>query len=63
VITAARQQVALGRTHAHQSVTVHVAESTLAIEVDGETRVIRRTSTQPVRSIKGQRPRTAASIS
>jgi hypothetical protein len=24
---------------------------------DGDTRVIRRTTTQPVRSIKGQRPR------
>jgi len=30
---------------------------------DGDTRIIRRTSTQPVRSIKGQRPRTATPIS
>jgi hypothetical protein len=37
-----------------------------AVEVgdgDGDTRVIRRTTVQPVRSIKGQRPRTAAPIS
>jgi len=63
VIMVAGQKVALGRAHAHQTVTVHVAEATLAVEVEGETRVIRRTTTQPVRSIKGQRPRTAASIS
>jgi hypothetical protein len=29
----------------------------------GDVQVIRRTTTQPVRSIKGQRPRTATSIS
>lgn len=63
VIMVAGQKVALGRAHAHQTVTVHVAETTLAIEVDGETRVVRRTTDQPVRSIKGQRPRTAASVS
>lgn len=39
---------------AHHSVTVHVAETTLALEVDGETRVFRRSRTKPVRSIKGQ---------
>jgi hypothetical protein len=45
-------------------VTVHASETTLAIEFDdGETRVIRRTTTQPVRSIKGQRPRTATHVS
>lgn len=30
---------------------------------DGDTRTFRRTTTQPVRSIKGQRPRTATSVS
>jgi len=41
-----------------------VSATTLAIEfADGDTRVIRRTTTQPVRSIKGQRPRTATSVS
>jgi hypothetical protein len=43
---------------------VLAADTTLTVEFsDGETRAIRRTTTQPVRSIKGQRPRTAAPIS
>lgn len=50
--------------HQHQTVTVLVSETTLAIELDDqEVRVVRRTTTQPVRSIKGQRPRNAASVS
>lgn len=63
IIMVAGQKVALGRAHQHQTVTVHVAEATLAIEIEGETRVVRRTTTQPVRTIKGQRPRTATSVS
>jgi hypothetical protein len=64
VIMVAGQKVALGRVHKHQTVTVLVAETTLAIELDDqEVRVVRRTTTQPVRSIKGQRPRNAASVS
>jgi hypothetical protein len=63
VIMAARK-VALGRVHKHQTVTVMVAETTLAIELDDEeVRVVRRTTTQPVRNIKRQRPRNAASVS
>ena len=64
VIMVAGQKVALGRVHKHQTVTVLVSETTLAIELDDEeVRVVRRTTTQPVRSIKGQRPRTATSVS
>ena len=64
VIMVVGQKIALGRMHKHQTVTVLVSETTLAVELaDGDTRVIRRTTTQPVRSIKGQRPRTAASVS
>jgi transposase InsO family protein len=64
VIMVVGQKVALGRIHQHQTVTVLVADTTLVIEFsDGDTRVIRRTTTQPVRSIKGQRPRTATSNS
>jgi transposase InsO family protein len=64
VIMVAGQNVALGRSCAGQTVTVLVSGTTLAIESsDGDTRVIRRTTTQPVRSIKGQRPRTATPIS
>lgn len=60
------QKTALGRTRKHQTVTVTVlvSETTLTVECgDGGTRVIRRTTTPPVRSIKGQRPRTATSVS
>jgi hypothetical protein len=60
----AGQKIALGRTSAGQTVTVLASDTTLTIELgDGETQVIGRTTTQPVRSIKGQRPRTAASNS
>lgn len=60
IIMVTGQKIALGRQYKHQTVTVHVAETTLAIDLpDGDTRVVRRTTDQPVRSIKGQRPRTA----
>lgn len=53
----AGQKVALGRVHKHQTVTVLVSDTTLAVQFsDGDVRVIRRTSTHPVRHIKGQRP-------
>jgi hypothetical protein len=40
---------------------VTVSDNTLAIDLgDGDVKVVRRTTSQPVRSIKGQRPRTAA---
>ena len=36
-------------------------DTALAVELgDGDVKVVRRTNSQPVRSIKGQRPRTAA---
>jgi transposase InsO family protein len=64
VIMVAGQKVALGRVHQHQTVTVLVSETTLAVEfADGDTKIISRTTSQPVRSIKGQRPRTATTIS
>ena len=62
VIMVAGQKIALGRGHAGQTVTVLVCDTTLTIQLgDAETRVIPRTTTQPVRSVKGQRPRAAAS--
>lgn len=61
VVMVCGQKIALGRMHKHRTVTIAVSETTLAIAFeDGETRVVRRTTTQPVRSIKGQRPRTAS---
>jgi len=56
----AGQKIALGRIHAGRVVTVHVAEHTITIDLGGDdTRTIRRTTTQPVRSIKAHRPRKA----
>lgn len=64
MITVCSQRVALGRVHRHQTVTIQVSETTLAIELDdGETRVVRRTTTLPVRNINADRPRTVPSIS
>lgn len=60
VIMVAGQKVALGRELHHHTVTVHLSETTLAIELpEADCLVVRRTTDQPVRSIKGQRPRTA----
>ena len=60
VIMVAGQKVAIGRRYSHQTVTMHVSEATLAIDLpDANTMIVRRTTDQPVRSIKGQRPRTA----
>jgi transposase InsO family protein len=55
VICVCRQTTALGRIHAGRTVTVHVSEHTLAIELDDETRTVRRTTTNPVVVIKGSR--------
>jgi hypothetical protein len=45
VIMICGQKIALGRTHAQQTVTIHVADTTLAVELDdGETHVARRTT-------------------
>lgn len=59
----ARQKAAVGRTTPGQTVTVLVTDTTLAVEFsDGETQVVNRTMTQPVRSIKGQRPQAATPV-
>jgi hypothetical protein len=64
VILVAGQKIALGRAHKHHTVTVIVSETTIAIELpDADDMTIRRTTDQPVRSIKGQRPRTVTSVS
>jgi hypothetical protein len=60
VIMIAGQKIALGRIHAGRIVTVHVTEHTITIDLGGDdTRTIRRTTTQAVRSIKAHRPRKA----
>ncbi len=53
----AGQKVALGRFHAHTTVTIYVAEHTLTIEAgDGDTRTVARTTTTPVRNIRPAGP-------
>jgi len=64
VIMVVGQKVALGRIHARQLVSVRVAAGTLTIEIGADdTRTVRRTTTQPVRNLKAQRPRKAANVS
>src|SRR5215217_3259168 len=63
VITVCRQRVALGRVHAGRTVSVHVSEPTLAVELDGETRTVRRTTSRPVVVVKGSRPHRARATS
>ena len=59
VIMVAGQKISIGRGHAHTVVTVHVAEHTITIDLgDNDRRTFRRTTAQPVRSQKVQRPRT-----
>ncbi len=44
IVMVVGQKIALGRIHAHQTVTIHVAEDTLTIDLpDGGTRAVRRT--------------------
>jgi hypothetical protein len=60
----AGQKIALGRIHARRIVTVHVTSQIITIDLGGDdTRTVRRTTTQPVRSIKAQQPRKAAHVS
>ena len=59
----AGQKIALGRIHAGQVVTVHVAAETITIDLGEDTRTIRRTTTQPVRSIKAAQTRGSSPVS
>jgi len=59
----AGQKIALGRIHAARIVTVHVTAEVITIDLGGDdTRTVRRTTTQPVRSIKAQQHRKAAHV-
>lgn len=60
VITVCAQKIALGRPSAGHIVSVDVAEHTLTIRLDSDTRTVRRTTTNPVRHLKANRPRKAA---
>ncbi|WP_442914416.1 IS481 family transposase [Kribbella sp. NBC_00709] len=63
VIMVCGQKISLGRAHKHQTLTIWVSETTLAIELDDEeTRVVHRTTTLPIRNIKADRPRATTAI-
>ncbi|WP_234021933.1 MULTISPECIES: hypothetical protein [unclassified Streptomyces] len=51
-----RQTVSLGRPYAGQTVTVHVSDTTISVELDGQIRVTRRTTDVPVRNVKANKP-------
>jgi transposase InsO family protein len=64
LIVVCGQKIALGRAHAGHTLAVAVSDTTLAIELDDqETRVVRRTTTKPVRNIKADRPWTVPTVS
>jgi hypothetical protein len=57
-----RQVVSLGRPYAGQTVTVHVSDSTITVDLDGQVRVIRRTTDGPVRNVKANKPHRASHV-
>lgn len=57
-----RQVVSLGRPSAGQTVTVHVSDTTITVDPDGQIRVIRRTTDVPVRSVKANKPHGASHV-
>jgi transposase InsO family protein len=57
-----RQVVSLGRPYAGQTVTVHVSDSTITVDLDGQIRVIRRTTDVPVRNVKANKPRVISDV-
>jgi hypothetical protein len=64
VIMVVGQKITPGRIHAGKAVTVHVAHDTMTIDLSGDdTRTVRRTTTQAVRSTKAHRPPKAAHVS
>jgi hypothetical protein len=60
----AGQKVSIGRPHRHQTVTVVVSDTTLAIEfADGDVHAVKRTTEHPIRTIKADRPRAVTYVS
>ncbi|MEU1577632.1 IS481 family transposase [Streptomyces collinus] len=57
-----RQRVSLGRPYAGRTITVHVAESTLTVELDDQIRVIQRTTDIPVRHVKANKPHKVSDV-
>ncbi|WP_442819055.1 IS481 family transposase [Streptomyces sp. NBC_01235] len=61
-IMVCRQSVSLGRPYAGQTVTVHVSDATLTVHLDGQVRVIQRTTDIPVRHVKANKPREVSDV-
>lgn len=61
VVMVAWQKVALGRVHAHKTITVDVSDTDLVFHCDDGHRTVRRTNDHPVTRIKAHRPRKMAS--
>jgi transposase InsO family protein len=62
-IMVCRQTVPRGRPYAGQTVTAHVSDTTISVELDGQIRVIRRTTDVPVRNVKANKPHGASHVS
>jgi hypothetical protein len=59
VVSVCGQRVGVGRAYARRTLTVVVSETTLAIELgDGDSHIVRRTTTSPAITIKARSPRT-----
>jgi len=56
-ISIAGQRTWLGREHARKTVTVHVADEMLTIDLDDGPRAIRRATSRPVAVVKARGPR------
>ncbi|MFI9428153.1 IS481 family transposase [Streptomyces achromogenes] len=61
-IMVCRQVVSLGRPYAGQTVTVHVSDTTISVDLDGQIRVIRRTTDVPVRNVKANKPHKVSDV-
>ncbi|MFF8100871.1 integrase core domain-containing protein [Streptomyces sp. NPDC016640] len=57
-----RQVVSLGRPYTGQTVTAHVSDTAITVELDGQIRVIRRTTDVPVRNVKANKPHRASDV-
>jgi transposase InsO family protein len=62
VITVAGQKISVGRSQAGRTVTVHVADITLTVDLGDDTRTLQRSTDKPARWIKAHRPRNTPSV-
>ncbi|WP_443041322.1 IS481 family transposase [Streptomyces sp. B21-108] len=61
-IMVCRQSISLGRPYAGQTVTVHVSDTTITVDLDGQVRDIRRTTDIPVRHVKANKPHKVSDV-